>query len=335
MTRQTQKRHRVGIIGCGLIGRKRAEALGDDELVGCYDLRPEASAALAADFDATHCTSLEAIYGLEPDVVVVATIHSELAQLACDALEHGAHVLVEKPAGIGVAEIDKIAGVAAGMDRRVKVGFNHRFHPGIARAVETAQSGRYGRILYLRGRYGHGGRLGYEREWRADPSLSGGGEIIDQGMHLLDLSYWLLGELPVSAALLRTQFWSAPVDDNAVLLLGERGGVGVDSPFSLIHVSWTEWKNTFSLEIACERAKLAVDGLGRSYGPETLRIYEMRPELGPPDTEEVRYPDRDTSWESEWRHFTSAIATGDPLLGDLRSARYAWACVETAQAAPG
>ncbi|MCU1492817.1 MAG: Oxidoreductase domain protein [Acidimicrobiaceae bacterium] len=323
---------RVAIVGCGLIGRKRAEALGRDVLVGSYDIVPEALSALAKEYGGIACSSLDDLLDLRADIVVVATLHSELAGIACRALESGAHVLVEKPAGIGVADVDRIARAAEAARRRVKVGFNHRFHPGIARAVTEAASGAHGEVLYLRGRYGHGGRLGYDREWRADPALSGGGEIVDQGMHLLDLSYWLLGEMPLHSSLVRTQFWDAPVDDNAVLVLGEAGGVGSSDPFALLHVSWTEWKNTFSLEIACHDAKFAVDGLVRSYGPQVLRVYKMRPELGPPDVEEVQYPDRDASWEGEWAHFAAAIAAGDgrPLLGDLASARFAWSVVEAA-----
>jgi predicted dehydrogenase len=75
--------------------------------------------------------------------------------------------------------------------------------------------------MHLRGRYGHGGRPGYDREWRAQPERSGGGELIDQGMHLLDLTHWLAGPLPLHSALLRTQFWDTPVEDNAALILGE------------------------------------------------------------------------------------------------------------------
>ena len=323
---------RVGIVGCGVIGRKRAEALGSDPLVATHDVHLGAAEALAKDFGGDACASLAELLDRDLDVVVVAAIHRDLPELACAALGSGAHVLVEKPAGIGTTGIDAITAAAETAGKRVKVGFNHRFHPGIARAIESARSGRYGPVLYLRGRYGHGGRLGYEKEWRADPALSGGGEIVDQGMHLLDLSYWLHGPLPLSSSLLRTQFWDAPVDDNAVLVLGGKGGVGDTSPFSLLHVSWTEWKNTFSLEIACARAKFAVDGLVRSYGPQVLRIYEMRPELGPPDVEEVRYPDHDLSWEREWAHFMAAIDDGTPLLGDLASARYAWQCIEAARA---
>jgi len=307
--------------------------LGQDQLVGCFDILPDLTVSLASQHGGRACASIDDLLAEELDVVIVATTHSELAETACAALAAGAHVLVEKPAGIGVADVDRIAQCAVESGRLVKVGFNHRFYPGIARAITEARSGAYGEVFYLRGRYGHGGRLGYESEWRADPKRSGGGEIVDQGMHLLDLSYWLLGELPLHSSLLRTQFWDAPVDDNAVLVLGEGGGVGSSKPFALLHVSWTEWKNTFSLEIACRDAKLAVDGLVRSYGAQQLRIYRMRPDLGPPDMEEVRYPDRDSSWELEWRHFSNAISNGDgrPLLGDLGSARYAWACVEKAQ----
>ena len=105
------------------------------------------------------------------------------------------------------AEIDRLIEAERRAGRLVKVGFNHRFHPGIARAAAEVHSGVHGELLHLRGRYGHGGRLGYDREWRAEPARSGGGELIDQGMHLLDLSHWLAGPLPLHSAILRTQFW--------------------------------------------------------------------------------------------------------------------------------
>jgi predicted dehydrogenase len=319
---------RVGVVGCGLIGRKRAGALGDaDELIGVVDALPEPAEALAADFG-TRAMSLDELLSAGPDAVVVATTHDALAPVAVQALQAGAHVLVEKPAGLSVAQVDRIDAAARAAGRRVKVGFNHRFHPGIARAVAEARSGEHGDVMHVRARYGHGGRPGYDREWRADPARSGGGEIVDQGMHLIDLTHWLLGPLPVHDALLRTQFWDTPVDDNAVLVLGERGSR--TAPWALLHVTWTEWKNLFSLEIYCRTAKLQVDGLVRSYGPQTLRIYRMGPELGPPDVQELRYPDEDGSWVAEWEHFAGAVAGGSPLLGSLEDARYAWSVVQEA-----
>jgi predicted dehydrogenase len=210
----------------------------------------------------------------------------------------------------------------------VKVGFNHRFHPGLRRLAEEVHSGRHGDLLFVRGRYGHGGRIGYDREWRADPARSGGGELIDQGMHLLDLTHWLAGPLPFHSALLRTQFWATKVEDNAAILLGD--AADRRAPWATLHVSWTEWKNMFSLEVYCRTAKLQVDGLVRSYGPQRLRIYRMAPELGPPELDEITFPDEDVSWQAEWDHFMRVRSGGGDLLGSLDDARYAWARVEDA-----
>jgi predicted dehydrogenase len=325
---------RVGVVGCGLIGGKRVQALGaQDELVGCYDVSAEASGMFAAAHGTRALETAQDLLALAPDVVVVAVSHDGLAALATEALQGGAHVLVEKPAGLGVAQIEQLIAAEQSAGRRVKVGFNHRFHPGLRRAAAEVHSGAHGELLHLRGRYGHGGRPGYDREWRAKPARSGGGELIDQGMHLLDLSHWIAGPLPLHSAILRTHFWDTPVEDNAALLLGE--GETRTGPWAMLHVTWTEWKNLFSLEIYCRTAKLQVDGLVRSYGPQRLRIYRMRPELGPPDLEELVYPDEDGSWTAEWEHFAAAVSAADgrPLLGDLLAARYAWRQVEAAYAA--
>jgi predicted dehydrogenase len=140
-------------------------------------------------------------------------------------------------------------------------------------------------------------------------------------MHLLDLCHWVVGPLPLHSALLRTSFWEMPVEDNAALLLAaadERRG-----PWATLNASWSEWKNEFAFEIYCRTAKIQVSGLGGSYGQETLRIWRMRPEMGPPDLEEIVFGGPDASWAAEWAHFRDAIERDDDgLLGDLVSARY-------------
>jgi predicted dehydrogenase len=275
---------------------------------------------------------------LEPDVVIVAVTHDQLAALSEAALSSGSHVLVEKPAGIGTRQVEHLAEVADNTGKLVKVGFNHRFHPAIARVAEEVLSGRHGELMHLRGRYGHGGRVGYDREWRAKLRRSGGGELVDQGMHMLDLIHWLAGPLPLHSALMRTHFWDTEVDDNAALILGRADDRS--SPWAMLHVSWTEWKNTFSLEVYCRTAKLQVDGLVGSYGNQRLRVYRMSGELGPPEVDESEFSANDLSWSAEWEHFATAIssAAGHPsasyrlpkLLGDLADAHYGWATIEDA-----
>jgi predicted dehydrogenase len=322
---------RVVVVGCGRIGNKRALALRpSDELVACHDANQKIAAAFAERHGCRVCATAQEAFGARPDVVILAVYHDRLAELSERALMAGAHVLVEKPAGISAGQIERLIECERACGRLVKVGVNHRFHPGLIRAAEEVHSGRHGDLLHLRARYGHGGRIGYDREWRADPARSGGGELVDQGMHLLDLSHWLAGSLPLHSALLRTHVWDTPVEDNAALILGESQSRSL--PWAMLHVTWTEWKNLFSIEIYCRMAKLQIDGLTGSYGPQRLWIYRMRPELGPPDVEEIAYPDEDSSWHAEWEHFAGAIEAGDgrALLGDLQSVHYAWEQIEAA-----
>jgi predicted dehydrogenase len=322
----------VGIVGCGLIGDKRAGALRpDDTVLGAFDVATDRAVTLVQDHGGSACGTLDELLAMRPDVVIVATTHDQLAPVAELALAAGAHVLVEKPAGLGSEQVAQLSAAAARAERLAKVGFNHRFHPALRDLAAEVHSGTHGELMHLRGRYGHGGRLGYDREWRAEPLRSGGGELIDQGMHLLDLTHWLAGPLPLHSALLRTQFWDMPVEDNAALILGAASDRS--SPWAMLHVTWTEWKNLFSLEVYCQTAKLQVDGLVRSYGNQTLRIYRMGPELGPPELELREYGSEDLSWAAEWEHFAAAIENDcTTLLGGLDDAAYAWARVEDAYA---
>jgi predicted dehydrogenase len=322
---------RVAVVGCGLIGDKRSAALRpEDELIGATDAVSERAQALVGKYGGTACANLDELLALEPEAVVVATTHDQLAPIAEQVLLAGAHVLIEKPGGLGTAQIERLGRAAHSARKVVKVGFNHRFHPAISELAAEVHSGAHGELMHLRARYGHGGRIGYDREWRAQPELSGGGELIDQGMHLLDLTHWLAGPLPLHSALLRTQFWDTEVEDNAALLLGDADDRR--APWAMLHVTWTEWKNTFSLEVYCRTAKLQVDGLVRSYGDQRLTIHRMGPELGPPELEERTFGGDDVSWAAEWENFTTAIAGQAAVLGGLSDARYAWARVEDAYA---
>lgn len=325
---------RVAVVGCGFIGGKRVESLGPDQLIGCFDSDSARARDFAANFGTTACTELDSLLKLEPDVVVVATTHDALAETTIQCLNAGCHVLVEKPAATCLEQINQMIATAEAQQRLVKVGFNHRFYPGIREAACSALSGDYGRVMFVRARYGHGGRIGYEKEWRAVRAVSGGGELVDQGLHLLDLSYWLLGELPIHSSLLKTSYWPMDVEDNAVIVLGEPGRTG---PWAMLHATWTEWKNMFSLEIYCERAKLQVDGLSGSYGQQTLRLYKMKPELGPPDLLETSYPAEDVSWRDEWTHFRNAIlsCSSDLLWSSLEEAKPLWKAVESAYRTSG
>jgi predicted dehydrogenase len=236
------------------------------------------------------------------DIVVVATPHNALAEITAAAVERGRNVLVEKPAARFAAEIEPVAELARAHGVQVRIGFNHRCHRALRKAHQLVAAGELGELMFLRARYGHGGRIGYDREWRADPKLSGGGELIDQGAHLIDLARWFLGDFPVVQGFAHTYYWNMPVDDNAFMIL--RTG---DNKTAFLHASCSEWKNTFSLEIYGRAGKIDISGLGGSYGIERIAFYRMLPQMGPPETTIWEYPMADDSWAFEFAAFVDDI----------------------------
>lgn len=293
------------IIGCGLIGKKRLAALPENSrLVVACDTNLSRAGALVELAKTGRAVSdfNEAIADPQVDAVIVATINSTLAEISGAAIRAGKAVLVEKPAGISAEEIDRLLAVESRQGSCVRVGFNHRYHPAFLKAREIFASGVMGDLMFIRARYGHGGRVGYDKEWRADPKLAGGGELIDQGVHLIDLAGWFLGEFPKVDGHVATYFWDMPVDDNAFLDLQTARG-----QTAWLHVSCTEWKNLFSFEMYSRHTKLHIDGLGGSYGVEKLFHYQMKPEMGIPDTKVYEFPGPDESWRREMIEFEKDI----------------------------
>jgi len=303
---------RWGIIGAGLIGAKRADALFSlgEQVASVADVNMARAEELAKKYNANaHAGWEEITRSGNVDAVVVATTHDWLSPISVDALMHGKHVLVEKPAGRNPAEVKAVADAARKGGKVVCVGFNHRFHPAILAARKICESKKYGRLLYMRARYGHGGRPGYGKEWRFIPEISGGGQLIDQGSHLIDLSMFFSGErLLLAHSMLKNYFWHAPAEDTGLLVLEGKDGMS-----ATLFTSCVQWKNLFSFEIYFERAQVNVDGLGRSYGTETLTVYKMKPEMGPPEAEVQKFEGGDESFKAETADFIGKM-NGNPGL---------------------
>lgn len=308
----------VAVIGCGLIGKRRAEQAHLHErscLVCCVDMNAEAAAEVASGYGADSGTDWKAaVIRDDVHVVVVATPNGFLRDVACAALEAGKHVLIEKPAGRNLAEALEMAEAARKADRRLKIGFNHRYHPALFEAYERFSAGEIGSLIHIRARYGHGGRPGYEKEWRGNRELAGGGELTDQGVHVIDLIQWFAGGAPSEAfGYLQTAVWPlGDLEDNGFALLKWDCG-----PIASFHTAWTQWKNLFSFEVFGEKGSLVIDGLGRSYGTETLTMAIRKPEGGVPDMTKKVFEGPDDSWALEWADFVQAIDGGGSMLGDI------------------
>jgi predicted dehydrogenase len=306
---------RVGLIGAGRQGRRRAPAvLGVEgcELAVVADI--DTDAALAREMGCEATTRWEDVVAREDvEAVVVCTPPDSHAAIALAAMGAGKHVLCEKPLARTVAEGEEMVREAEHRGLVLKCGFNLRHHPGIERARGWLYEGLLGEPLFLRCRYGVGGRPGFEREWRARAEVSGGGQLMDQGMHALDLARWFLGDFSAVSATLTTCFWEiAPLEDNAFSTLTTAGG-----QIASLHVSQTQWRNLFSLEVYGREGYAQVEGLGGSYGVERA-ILGLRDPFAPFAEELIEYRGEDASWAEEWREFVAAIRDEREPLGSGR-----------------
>jgi predicted dehydrogenase len=320
---------RVGIVGAGLIGKKRARSLTSEQnLIGVYDTNLSSAESFAQELSTRTFQSLSSL--LEEvgpgGLIIVATSHDALASISIDAINSKCHVLVEKPGARDFFELERVVKLAEANNVLLRVGYNHRFHPGVTSLRGICSSGELGAMILIRATYGHGGRPGYEKEWRANRVLSGGGELLDQGSHLLDLCQFLAGEVRIEYAALPRIYWNMEVEDNAFL-----AGVAGEKTKLWMHASWTEWKNKFNFEVFFETGKVEVKGLGGSYGVEKFYVYRMPGGLGVPDVSVVSYPESDVSWRFEMEDVLNHIdgkqgigASGQDALLTLKEIRKAY-----------
>jgi len=314
-------KYNIGIIGCGLIGNKRAKALENIEnttLVAVADTNIETANKLASNYSNCNATDNwnEILTNKDINVVIIATTHNSLAEIAIEAVKNNKHVLLEKPAGRNPEEIQDLINLYKKSNVKIKIGFNHRFHPAMQKALEIIKNEDIGDIMFIRAVYGHGGRPNYDKEWRAKKELAGGGELLDQGAHILDLiRYFTKNEFETAIGFTEKMFWDMEVEDNAFVILKNK-----KNQVAHFNVSWTQWKNKFTFEIMCKTGQLVINGLGRSYGKETLTFYKMKPEMGPPDKSEFSWDDEDNTWELELRELFNSIKENREPNGNIYDA---------------
>ena len=244
------------------------------------------------------------------DAAFICTPNNVTASLCAEALLRCGNVFCEKPPGRNWDDFRRIADAASRVpDHRLVFGFNHRLHPSVKAAKALIGKGGLGEVLYIKGTYGKSGGTNYRESWRNDYETAGGGILLDQGIHMLDLFHFLVGPLNLVDALLTDSFWKCGVEDNAFVMLQ-----GVNAASVFLHSSATLWKHTFRIDIGCAEGYLVATGLlskTGSYGREQLVIGKRQFEdeafaLGNP-REEIVHFDRDESWELEIEEFLASI----------------------------
>ncbi len=302
------------IAGYGYMGEIRKaviERTGDLNLLGIVDPNPSVKDRVPGY---RHFYTLEAALALKPDIVFVCTPNVYAPACCIAALDRGMHVFCEKPPGRNVEDIINIR-KSEKPGLKLMFGFNHRWHPGIIKAKVIIDSGRMGRIVNIRGLYGKSGGVKFKQSWRNDKNVSGGGILLDQGIHMLDLFRFFGGDFADVRCFASKEFWKLDVEDNAYVIL--KGAQGIDA---MMHSSATFWKHTFRIDITLETGYLVVEGLlskSGSYGREQLIVAKRQFEdeahaVGNP-SEEITYFDRDQSWDLEVEEFVRCIKEDKPV----------------------
>ena len=251
------------------------------------------------------------------DAVFVCTPNYLIPELTVQCLERGKHVFCEKPPGRTLDDIDYMREAERqNIGIKLMFGFNHRYHPGVMRAKSIVDSGRLGKIVALRGLYGKSGGKNFEHSWRNDFAVSGGGILLDQGIHMLDLFNYFLGGFSSAKAFLSNGHWGFEIEDNATVIMENNHG-----QLAMLHSSATFGKHMFKLNVILEKGYLKLEGLlskTGSYGRETLvigrRQFEDETEAVGNPSEETIYFDNDLSWELEVNRFIDCILNDKPVL---------------------
>ena len=302
------QKYTCGIVGFGYMGeiRKRvADQLDQLEVIGVSEVSAEKRAKVVG---CPVFETYEELMKLDPDIVFVCTPNVYSPKLCIRSMQAGKHVFCEKPPGRTLEDIQNIVN-AQQSNTKLMFGFNHRFHPAVLKAKAVIDAGHLGNVISLRGVYGKSGGQNFKSSWRNEKAISGGGILLDQGIHMLDIFRFLGGDFPVVKCITSKSYWDFPVEDNAcVILMNEEGKL------ASLHSSATLWKHTFKLDVTLEEGYLSVQGLlskSGSYGREQIviarRQFENETEAVGNPAEELTYFDKDLSWELEMKEFLSCI----------------------------
>lgn len=309
-----ERKLKVGIVGYGKMGKIRADSVRarkDMEIAAVCDTVSKEFPEKIPFFN-----EYQKILDCKPDIVFVCTVNKYLPEIVCFFLRAGVHVFCEKPPGrtkedvkLMLEEERKNPGI------KLKFGFNHRYHQAVLDAKALVDKGRLGKILWMRGVYGKGGGPRYDRDWRNNKDIAGGGILIDQGIHMVDLFRLFCGEFNDVKSFIGRSYWPGEVEDNAfVLLRNDQGQVGA------LHSSATQWHYKFLLEIFLERGYVTIQGIlssTKNYGAETLKIarcvYDEEGYPLPNPEETISYYEEDHSWMSELEEFVTCIEQDEPI----------------------
>ena len=308
---------KVGIIGYGVVGKKRHSILKKYKqlnVIAASDINHQSLLGLPKNVQ-TFNDYRDLIKESNCNVVFISVPNRFAADATKLALKKGMHVFCEKPPARSSKELIPIKNLFKRKNLKLKYGFNHRYHSSILKASEIINSKKLGKIVAMRGMYGKSKIISFDQsDWRSKRSEAGGGILLDQGIHMLDLMLFFAKEKFIKVfSVIKNDFWNHDVEDNAFALMETSSGI-----VAQLHSSATQWRHKFNLEIILEKGALVFGGLltgSKSYGEETLTLIQAKPDTDKGIPKERTYKfNRDISWAEEIKEFIGAIEGNRNIL---------------------
>ena len=303
---------RVGIAGYGIVGKRRRK---------CVDLHPKMK--MIAVCDRTFETdgvmddgvrfynNYQNLLKEKLDVLIVCMTNDIAPRVSIAGLENGLHVFCEKPPGRNVSDVVDVMDIERQHPNlKLMYGFNHRYHESVQEALKIIKSNKFGKVINIRGLYGKSKIVTFDQpDWRTKREIAGGGVLLDQGIHMVDLMRLFAGDFNEVYSCISNSFWKYDVEDNAYALMRTKDGV-----VGMLNSSATQWRHRFNLDINLEKGSLILGGIlssTKSYGAETLTVVSSNPisDNGDPMEKIFRY-NKDPSWFAELKEFVSCILEG-------------------------
>ena len=311
----TTTRLKVGIAGYGIVGKRRHHFIDQNAL---FHVTAVCDRTFSGDGQFENGVKYFQSYDdlldkASLDVLFVCLTNDVAAEVTRKGLQKNLHVFCEKPPGRNLTDIQSVIEVEKEKKHlKLKYGFNHRFHDSVREAKKILDSGQFGRIINMRGVYGKSVMLSYNSDWRTKRAISGGGILLDQGIHMVDLMRFFAGEFNEIKSFVSDNYWNFDIEDNAYALMKSENGV-----VAMLHSTGTEWRHNFNLHITCESGSLSLSGIlssTKSYGSELLKvIFKGDNDGGNPKEQTTSYI-HDSSWADEITDFADAIRQDTKIM---------------------
>ena len=307
---------KVGIAGYGVVGKRRRDCVEKNpnlELIAVCD-QVFSEDATTSDGVRTY-KSYKELLTENLDILIVCLTNDIAPEVTIAGLEAGLHVFCEKPPGRNVSDITRVINIEKNKPNlKLMYGFNHRYHDSVQEALKLVHSGEMGKVINLRGVYGKAKLITFNQpDWRTQREISGGGVLLDQGIHMVDLMRLFGGEFKEVNSFISNGHWGYNVEDNAYALMRTNDGI-----VAMLNSSATQWRHRFHLDINLEKGSVILGGIlsgTKSYGAETLTVVKADPDndMGDPMERITRY-NKDHSWATEIDQFIDCIMNNKKII---------------------